>query len=336
MILVTGGTGYIGSHTAVELLRAGYDIAVVDNLCNSKPIVAELIKKLGGRDFEFIKADLCDKEAVDKLFSEHNFRCIIHFAALKAVAESVEKPLEYYQNNLVSTLNILDAMKKYGVNNLVFSSSATVYAESHQLPLREGYPLAPASPYGRTKLMIENILADVQQANPQMNIALLRYFNPIGADESGELGEDPSGIPNNLLPYISKVACGILPCLSVYGNDYPTPDGTCIRDYIHVTDVALGHIAALEKLSHNPGLVKYNLGTGKGSSVMEMIAAFSAASGKELPYRFAERREGDLYAFYADPSLAQKELGWKATRSIEKMCEDAWRFQRTHPNGYPD
>lgn len=335
-ILITGGAGYIGSHTAVELLRAGYDVVVADNFSNSNPVVIEKIRELGGRDFFVEEAELCCPEQTEALFDKHDIDAVIHFAALKAVGESVNKPLEYYSNNLKSTLNLLTAMQKHHVNNFVFSSSATVYGEAKTVPLCEDAPLAAVSPYGATKLMIEEILRDVQRARPEMNIAILRYFNPIGADASGKIGEDPNGIPNNLVPYIARVAIGRLPSLSVYGNDYDTPDGTCIRDYIHVTDLALGHIAALKKLNENPGLVVYNLGTGKGSSVLDVVAAFSRAVGREIPYQIVARRAGDVPRCYADASKAERELGWKAARDIDDMCRDSWNFQKNNPNGYED
>lgn len=335
-ILITGGAGYIGSHTAVELLRAGYDIVVADNFSNSNPVVIEKIRELGGRDFFVEEAELCCPEQTEALFVRHNIDAVIHFAALKAVGESVNMPLEYYSNNLKSTLNLLTAMQKHHVNNFVFSSSATVYGEAKTVPLCEDAPLAAVSPYGATKLMIEEILRDVQRARPEMNIAILRYFNPIGADASGKIGEDPNGIPNNLVPYIARVAIGRLPSLSVYGNDYDTPDGTCIRDYIHVTDLALGHIAALKKLNENPGLVVYNLGTGKGSSVLDVVAAFSRAVGRDIPYQIVARRAGDVPRCYADASKAERELGWSAARDIDDMCRDSWNFQKNNPNGYED
>ena len=334
MILITGGAGYIGSHTSVELLRAGYDIVIADNFSNSKPVVLDKIRSLGGRDFAFRECDLrCGKQTA-ALFDDYPIDAVIHFAALKAVGESVEIPLAYYDNNLRSTLNLLSEMERHGICDFVFSSSATVYGAAETVPLREDAPLSTASPYGSTKLMIETILTDVQRARPEMNVAILRYFNPIGSDSSGELGEDPNGIPNNLVPYIARVAIGRLDHLSVFGDDYDTPDGTCIRDYIHVTDLALGHIAALRRLKEQPGLVVYNLGTGRGSSVLDVVRAYSRAVGRDIPYVIAPRRAGDVPRCYADPAKAERELGWRALRGLDEMCRDSWNFQKKYPNGY--
>lgn len=335
-ILVTGGAGYIGSHTCVELLNAGYDIAVLDNLDNSCEKSIDVIKKLTGKDFDFYKVDLLDYEAVDKVFSENKFDSVIHFAGLKAVGESVRIPIRYYHNNITGTLNLVDIMEKHGVFNLVFSSSATVYGMPKTVPITEDFPLSTTNPYGSTKLMIENILKDVFVSNNKWSITLLRYFNPIGANKSGEMGEDPKGIPNNLLPYISQVAVGRLEYLHVYGNDYDTEDGTGVRDYIHVVDLALGHLKAIEKKSNESGVHIYNLGTGKGYSVLEVLHSFEKACGKELPYKIEERRPGDIAKCFADPKKAYEELGWKATREIAEMCEDSWRWQKNHPNGFND
>lgn len=333
-VLVAGGMGYIGSHTTVELLNKGYDVIIADNLYNSKELVKDRIEKIAGKNVQFINIDLTVEEDVDKLFAENKIESVIHFAALKAVGESVEKPLEYYYNNLTSTLVMLRVMRKYGVKNFVFSSSATVYGDAKVVPIVEESPLSATNPYGQTKLMIENILRDLYKSDNSWNIALLRYFNPIGAHESGTIGEDPSGIPNNLMPYITKVAIGELKELSVFGDDYDTPDGTGVRDYIHVVDLAKGHIKALEKLNTNSGLVTYNLGTGKGYSVLDLVEAFSNASGKKVPYKIVGRRAGDIATCYADPTKANNELGWKAEKGIEDMCRDSWRWQSSNPKGY--
>lgn len=338
-ILVTGGAGYIGSHTCVELLNAGYDVVVIDNLSNSKEEALKRVKKITGRELKFYRADLLDSTCVDKIFTDEKIEAVIHFAGLKAVGESVRIPLKYYHNNITGTLVLCDIMNKHNVKNLVFSSSATVYGHTEKVPIAEGskdVPLSAANPYGRTKIIIEDILRDVYESDSEWNIALLRYFNPVGAHSSGLIGEDPNGIPNNLVPYISQVAVGKLKELNVYGNDYNTPDGTGIRDYIHVTDLAEGHIKALEKLMTNPGIVTYNLGTGTGYSVLDMIAAFSRASGSEIPYKIIGRRPGDVAVSFADPTKAQKELGWKAKRGIDQMCADAWHWQLENPNGYED
>ena len=333
-VLVTGGMGYIGSHTTVELLKAGKDVIIIDNLCNSSIVVKDRIKEITGKDVKFYNIDLADKEAVEKVFEENSIESVIDFAALKAVGESVKNPLEYYMNNMVSFLVLLDIMKKNNVKNLVFSSSATVYGDAKTMPILESFPLTATNPYGRTKLMAEEILRDLAASDSSWNIAILRYFNPIGAHESGIIGEDPNGIPDNLMPYITKVAVGELKELSVFGNDYDTIDGTGVRDYIHVVDIAIGHIRALEKLETNSGLVTYNLGTGNGFSVLQLVKAFSKASGKEIPYKIAPRRAGDVAICYADPSKANRELNWKAERTLEQMCEDSWRWQKNNPKGY--
>lgn len=333
-VLVSGGMGYIGSHTVVELLNDNYEVVIVDNLCNSKEIVKDRIKTITGKDVKFYKIDITDERELEVVFKENKIESVIHFAALKAVGESVVKPLEYYHNNLTSTLVLLRLMKKYDVKNFVFSSSATVYGQAEKMPIMEDFPLSATNPYGMTKLMIEDMLRDVYAADKSWNIALLRYFNPVGAHESGLIGEDPKGIPNNLMPYITKVAIGELKELSVFGDDYDTPDGTGVRDYIHVVDLAKGHIKALEKISTGSGLVTYNLGTGNGYSVLDLVKAFGAASGKEISYKIAPRRPGDIATCYADPKKANEELGWTATKGVKEMCEDAWRWQSQNPNGY--
>lgn len=335
-ILVTGGAGYIGSHTAVELLEKGYEIVIVDNLINSNEESLNRVKKITGRDFKFYKADLLDKEAVRKIFRENNIDSVIHFAGLKAVGESVSIPLRYYNNNLMSTLNLCEVMNEFNIKKLVFSSSATVYGNPSTIPITEDFPLSATNPYGRTKLMIEDILRDLYISDNNWNIILLRYFNPIGAHKSGLIGEDPKGIPNNLVPYIAQVACGKLPCLKVFGNDYPTKDGTGVRDYIHVVDLADGHIKALEKLNSNPGIQTYNLGTGNGYTVLEVVQAYSKACGKEIPYKLVDKRPGDVASCYADTSKANKELGFTAKRTIDDMCKDSWNWQLNNPNGYED
>ncbi|MEN8214700.1 MAG: UDP-glucose 4-epimerase GalE [Pseudomonadota bacterium] len=333
-IMVTGGAGYIGSHTCVELLEAGYEVVVVDNLCNSSIAALEIVQELTGRQLQFIQADLRDKPALEQIFSDHAIDAVIHFAGLKAVGESVSIPIDYYHNNIGGTINLLDAMNRAAVRNIVFSSSATVYGDPATLPITEGFPLSATNPYGRSKLMIEEMLGDIHVSDASWNIALLRYFNPVGAHSSGRIGEDPGGIPNNLMPYISQVAVGKLEKLAVFGGDYPTRDGTGVRDYIHVVDLARGHLKALEKLAKNPGLVTYNLGTGQGYSVLEMIRAFEQASGHPVPYKIVARRPGDIAACYADPGLALRELGWKAERGLQQMCEDTWRWQSSHPDGF--
>ncbi|HBF0342674.1 UDP-glucose 4-epimerase GalE [Clostridioides difficile] len=335
-VLVAGGAGYIGSHTAIELLESGYEVVIVDNLSNSNSIVVDRIKELSKKPVKFYNIDIRNKEEMHVVFKENNIESIIHFAALKAVGESVEKPIEYYSNNLISTLNLFELMREYGVKKFVFSSSATVYGDPHTCPILEDFPLSVTNPYGRTKLMIEQMLVDISKADKSLDIALLRYFNPVGAHKSGRIGEEPNGVPSNLMPYITKIAVGKLKELSVYGNDYPTHDGTGVRDYIHVLDLAAGHVKALQKLEENPGLVVYNLGTGKGYSVLDLVKAFSKASGKEIPYKIVGRRAGDVAMCYADSSKAEKELGWKAKYELEEMCEDSWRWQSMNPNGYEE
>ncbi|MDD6036552.1 MAG: UDP-glucose 4-epimerase GalE [Lachnospiraceae bacterium] len=334
-IVVTGGAGYIGSHTCVELLNEGHSVVVLDNLSNSSVKSLERVQQITGKTLKFYKVDLLDKPAVDAVFDKHRVDAVIHFAGLKAVAESVSKPLEYYHNNLTGTLHLCESMRDHGVKNLIFSSSATVYGESEVVPVTEQCEKKrPTNPYGMTKWMLEEILNDLHTGEPDWNVILLRYFNPIGAHESGLIGEDPNGIPNNLVPYIAQVAVGKRPYLNIFGNDYDTPDGTCIRDYIHVVDLALGHVKALEQLQKNCGVKTYNLSTGKGYSVLEVLHAFEAACGRSLPYQFVERRAGDLVVSYSDPSLAKAELGWEAKRDIAAMCADAWRWQRMNPEGY--
>ena len=333
-VLVTGGAGYIGSHTCVELLLAGYDVIVVDSLINSREESIRRIAEISGRAPLFYKVDLLDKAGLAAVFQETAVDAVIHFAGLKAVGESVAMPLWYYTNNITGSLVLFGVMAEYGVKNIVFSSSATVYGDPAALPITEDFPLKASNPYGWAKVMLEQILRDLYHADPSLNIALLRYFNPVGAHPSGRIGEDPRGIPNNLVPYIAQVAVGKLPELQIFGNDYPTPDGTGVRDYIHVMDLAGGHIRALEKLAAKPGLVTYNLGTGKGYSVLEMVNAFARAAGKDIPYRIVGRRPGDIASCYADASKAERELSWKATRDITAMCRDTWHWQTENPNGY--
>ena len=335
-ILVSGGAGYIGSHTCVELLAAGYDIVVADNYYNSCPEALARVKKIAGKDFRFVEADMTDKDAVEKIFSENeDIDCVIQFAAYKAVGESVSKPIEYYSNNLACTLNILDVMRRHNCHNIIFSSSATVYGDPASVPIREDFPVGgTTNPYGTTKVFTERILTDCCHADPELNVALLRYFNPIGAHPSGLIGEDPNGIPNNLVPYIAKVAVGKLEKVHVFGNDYPTPDGTGVRDYIHVVDLARGHVAAIKKLEQKPGLFICNLGTGHGYSVLDVINAFSKACGKEIPYVIDPRRPGDIAECWCDPSKAKRELGWEAQYGIEEMCAHSWNWQSHNPDGY--
>lgn len=335
MILVTGGTGYIGSHTVVELLNAGADLLIVDNLSNSKLAVLDRIERITGRRPAFVEADIRDRVAMRDLFARHSISEVIHFAGLKAVGESVAQPLRYYDNNVQGSLVLFETMAEAGVKKLVFSSSATVYGDPHTVPIVESFPLQATNPYGRSKLMIEEILRDLAVSDPSWRIALLRYFNPVGAHLSGLIGEDPNGIPNNLMPFIAQVAVGKRPELSVFGNDYPTVDGTGVRDYIHVVDLALGHLAALRALDEKPGVLTVNLGTGQGYSVLQMIAAFEQASGRPVPHRIVERRPGDVASCYADPELAQISLKWQAERGIEAMCVDTWRWQSMNPSGYP-
>lgn len=327
-ILVTGGAGYIGSHTCVELLNAGYEIIVFDNFINSKPEATNRIKQITNKDFNFYEADLLDRPALEQIFTENHIDAVVHFAGLKAVGESVEKPLLYYHNNVSGSLVLFQTMTKYNVKRIVFSSSATVYGNPASVPISEDFPLSTTNPYGSTKLMIENILRDTYTSDPQWSIALLRYFNPIGAHKSGLIGEDPNGIPNNLMPYITKVAAGQLEILSVFGSDYPTNDGTGVRDYIHVVDLSLGHIKALEKIMQTTGVDAYNLGTGQGYSVMEVIRTFEVATGQKVNHRMAPRRAGDIAECYADPTKAKKELDWQASRDLNEMCKDSWEFTR--------
>ena len=333
-VLVTGGAGYIGSHTCLELLRNDYEVVIVDNLSNSKEESLKRVMQLADKRLEFHRVDILDKGSLDNIFANTSFDAVIHFAGLKAVGESIAIPLSYYLNNVAGTIALCEVMIKHNVKNLIFSSSATVYGNPHKVPITEDFPLSPTNPYGRTKLMIEEILRDLHCADHTWNIALLRYFNPVGAHQSGRIGEDPNGIPNNLIPFISHVAVGKLPFLSVFGDDYPTPDGTGIRDYIHVVDLALGHLKALDRLRYNPGVVTYNLGTGRGYSVLEIVAAFEKVTGKKIPYRITGRRPGDIALCYADPSLAKKELGWHAERGLDEMCADTWKWQSNNPNGY--
>jgi UDP-glucose 4-epimerase len=333
-VLVTGGAGYIGSHTCVELLAAGHDVVVVDNLHNSKPAALARVQEIAGRDLAFVQADLRDAGALRALFGDFGFDAVIHFAGLKAVGESTQIPIDYYDNNVQGTLCLCRAMSAAGVKRLVFSSSATVYGEPASVPIREDFPLSATNPYGRTKLFIEEILRDVQRADSDWDIALLRYFNPVGAHPSGRIGEDPHGIPNNLMPYIAQVAVGKRDALQVFGDDYDTPDGTGVRDYIHVVDLARGHLAALERLTTSPGVVTYNLGTGRGYSVLEVVRAFAGAAARDIPYRIVARRPGDVAVCFADPALAAAQLGWHAELGIEAMVADHWRWQYANPDGY--
>ena len=337
-ILVTGGAGFIGSHTCVELLNAGYEIVVVDNYYNANPKSLERVKELTGKDFKSYECDISDSEGMDKIFKENKIDAVIHFAGLKAVGESCQKPIEYYDNNIGGTLKLCDVMRNNGCKNIVFSSSATVYGMKNVSPLKETMKTGgTTNPYGTTKYMIEIILEDIYKSDNEWNVTLLRYFNPIGAHESGRIGENPSGIPNNLMPYITQVAIGKRPFLSVYGNDYDTPDGTCIRDYIHVVDLADGHVKAVNNiLDGKKGVQIFNLGTGKGYSVLDIVKAFSKAYGKELPYKIAPRRPGDLAVCFSDPTKAKEVLGWEAKRGIDDMCRDSWNWQSKNPNGYDD
>lgn len=331
-ILVTGGAGYIGSHTCVQLLQAGYEPVIVDNNCNSSPAVIDRIKAITGQLPRFRQIDIRDRSALERLFSENRFDAVIHFAGLKAVGESVIEPMRYYENNVSGSLVLFETMAAHGIKSVVFSSSATVYGEPTSVPVREDFPLAPSNPYGRTKLMVEDILRDIAHSDSTWEVAILRYFNPVGAHESGLIGEDPKGIPNNLIPYISQVAVGKLKELSIFGNDYPTPDGTGVRDFIHVDDLARGHLAALKNL--RKGVITVNLGTGHGYSVLDMVHSFEEVSGRRIPYRIAPRRPGDIASCYADPSLAARILGWRAQLGVKEMCADTWRWQGMNPEGY--
>ncbi len=336
-VLVTGGAGFIGSHTVVELQQAGMDVVVLDNLSNSSVKSLERVEAITGKKVPFYKADILDREALEEIFAKEKADAVIHFAGLKAVGESVQKPWEYYENNIAGTLTLVDVMRKHGVKNLIFSSSATVYGTPEFIPVTENCPKGQCTnPYGWTKSMLEQILSDIQKADREWNVILLRYFNPIGAHKSGTIGENPNGIPNNLMPYVTQVAVGKLKELGVFGNDYDTPDGTGVRDYIHVVDLAQGHVKAVEKLAENPGLRVYNLGTGIGYSVLDIVKAFEEVNGVKVPYVIRERRPGDIASNYADASLAKEELGWEAKNGIREMCEDAWRWQKNNPNGFED
>ncbi len=333
-VLVTGGAGYIGSHTCVELLTAGCEVVVFDNLCNSRQEALRRVARIAGRTPEFVRGDVRDGEALARLFAAYRIDAVIHFAGLKAVGESVEQPLAYYDNNVHGSLALLRAMDAAGVRTLVFSSSATVYGDPASVPIREDFPLSATNPYGRSKLMVEDVLRDLAHADASWRLAILRYFNPVGAHESGLIGEDPAGVPDNLLPFVGQVAVGRLPELAVFGGDYPTPDGTGVRDYIHVVDLARGHLKALAALRQRTGVLTANLGTGRGYSVLEMVAAFARASGRAIPYRIAPRRPGDVAACYADPAYAAETLGWRAEFDLDRMCADAWRWQSLNPDGY--
>jgi UDP-glucose 4-epimerase len=336
-ILVTGGAGYIGSHTVVELQNAGYEVVVVDNLVNSSKESLKRVEKITGKPVTFYEADINDSKALEEIFKKEKIDSCIHFAGLKAVGESVAKPLEYYKNNISGSLTLFEVMRSFGVKNIIFSSSATVYGDPAFVPITEECPKgAITNPYGQTKGMLEQILTDIQKADSEWNVILLRYFNPIGAHESGTIGENPNGIPNNLMPYTTQVAVGKLEKLGVFGNDYDTPDGTGVRDYIHVVDLALGHVKAIEKIKENPGLKIYNLGTGHGYSVLDIVKNFEEASGVHIPYEIKPRRAGDIATCYCDASKAYEEMGWKATRDLKKMCEDSWRWQKNNPNGYAE
>ena len=334
-VLVTGGAGYIGSHTVVELQNAGYDVVVLDNLSNASEKALDRVSKITGKPVKFYKADILDRDALNDIFDKETIESCIHFAGLKAVGESVVKPWEYYENYIAGTLTLVDVMRKHNVKNIIFSSSATVYGDPAQIPITEECPKGQCTnPYGWTKSMLEQVLTDIQKADPEWNVMLLRYFNPIGAHKSGTIGENPNGIPNNLMPYITQVAVGKLKELGVFGNDYDTPDGTGVRDYIHVVDLAKGHVKALKKIGENPGLAIYNLGTGKGYSVLDIVKNFEAATGVKIPYVIKPRRAGDIATCYCDASKAEKELGWKAENGIREMCEDSWRWQSDNPQGY--
>ena len=336
-ILVTGGAGYIGSHTVVELQNAGYDVVVLDNLSNASEKALDRVSKITGKPVKFYKADILDRDALNDIFDKETIESCIHFAGLKAVGESVVKPWEYYENNIAGTLTLVDVMRKNNVKNIIFSSSATVYGDPAQIPITEECPKGQCTnPYGWTKSMLEQVLTDIQKADPEWNVMLLRYFNPIGAHKSGTIGENPNGIPNNLMPYITQVAVGKLKELGVFGNDYDTPDGTGVRDYIHVVDLARGHVKAIEKFKENKGVLIYNLGTGNGYSVLQVIEAFGKACGKKIPYEIKPRRAGDIATCYCDPSKAKRELGWEAEYGIDEMCADSWKWQTQNPNGYND
>ena len=335
-VLVTGGAGYIGSHTCVKLLEAGYDVVVLDNLSNSSPKAIGRVEEITGKKIRFYECDILDKVGMRTIFEENTIDSVIHFAGLKAVGESVAVPLKYYENNIAGTVYLLEVMQEFGVKKIVFSSSATVYGMTDKMPLTEDLPTSANSPYGQTKLMIEQILQDLAVSDKDWAISLLRYFNPVGAHESGRIGENPKGIPNNLMPYITQVALGKLPQLSIFGNDYPTKDGTGVRDYIHVVDLADGHLKALDKLNTTKGVLIHNLGTGVGYSVLDLVKAFEEANGVTIPYKFAPRRPGDVTVCYADPTKAKTELGWEAKKSIVDMCRDAWNWQKNNPNGYDD
>ena len=336
-ILVTGGAGYIGSHTVVELQNAGYDVVVLDNLNNASEKALDRVSKITGKPVKFYKADILDRDALNDIFDKETIESCIHFAGLKAVGESVVKPWEYYENNIAGTLTLVDVMRKHNVKNIIFSSSATVYGDPAQIPITEECPKGQCTnPYGWTKSMLEQVLTDIQKADPEWNVMLLRYFNPIGAHKSGTIGENPNGIPNNLMPYITQVAVGKLKELGVFGNDYDTPDGTGVRDYIHVVDLARGHVKAIEKFKENKGVLIYNLGTGNGYSVLQVIEAFGKACGKKIPYEIKPRRAGDIATCYCDPSKAKRELGWEAEYGIDEMCADSWKWQTQNPNGYND
>ena len=336
-ILVTGGAGYIGSHTCVELLNAGYEVVVVDNLYNSSKKALDRVQEITGKTLKFYEADILDREAMTKIFEENQIDAVIHFAGLKAVGESVAKPIEYYHNNIGGTLVLVDVMRNHGCKNIIFSSSATVYGDPAEIPITENCPKGTCTnPYGWTKSMLEQILTDVHTSDPEWNVVLLRYFNPIGAHKSGKIGEDPKGIPNNLLPYVAQVAIGKLECLGVFGDDYDTPDGTGVRDYIHVVDLAVGHVTAVEKLADKEGVSVYNLGTGNGYSVLQVVHAFEKACGHPIKYQIKDRRPGDIAMCYCDPAKAKAELGWEAQYGIEDMCADSWRWQSNNPNGYAD
>ncbi len=333
-ILVTGGAGYIGSHTVVELLQNGYEVVVVDNLSNSSEVSLQRVKQITGKSPLFVKGDILDAALLDQIFTQHSIDAVIHFAGLKAVGESVQVPLRYYENNISGTVVLCAAMARNGVKNMVFSSSATVYGDPHTVPITEDFPTSATNPYGRSKLFIEEILRDLYLSDNEWNIALLRYFNPVGAHKSGLIGEDPNGIPNNLMPFISQVAVGKLSKLNVFGGDYDTPDGTGVRDYIHVVDLSKGHLKAVERLTTNPGVITCNLGTGNGYSVLQMVDAFKRKCNAEIPYEITDRRPGDIAECFADPAYAEKEIGWKAQKGIDEMVEDAWRWQSNNPNGY--